>query len=180
MISSGCSVKTLTIHRWTLDDIPFVQHIGWTTWLSTYEGFIPESDLRAFFDEYYTAEALGYFCHAEFARGFVGDYDSTPVGFAKTNFNPGEKTFYLNSLYILPEYQGKGIGSKLLRACEDFALSLSVDEIRLGVMTQNLPALNWYRRIGFQFEKEEPFTMGNTIVKHLIGFRKINRTLDGN
>lgn len=80
----------------------------------------------------------------------------------------------------MPDFQGKGIGTKLLHATEECALSFDVDAIWLGVMTQNLPALNWYRRIGFQFESEEPFTMGNTTVMHLIGFRKINRERDAN
>jgi ribosomal protein S18 acetylase RimI-like enzyme len=47
-------------------------------------------------------------------------------------------------------------------------------EIWLGVMVQNVDALAWYRKLGFIFEREEPFTMGKTTVPHLIGFKKID------
>lgn len=95
------------------------------------------------------------------------------VGFAKTNFNTHDNKFFLNSLYVLPEYQGKGIGSQLLRACEGFAESLKADEVWLGVMEQNVSALGWYKKSGFQFVSKAPFTMGKTTVQHCIGFRRI-------
>jgi ribosomal protein S18 acetylase RimI-like enzyme len=163
----------LSIREWEVEDIPSIQHIAWTTWLASYGSFIPERDMRTFFEEYYTTEALTHFCQERFAKGFIAECETTPAGFAKTNFSTNEKKFYLNSLYILPEYQGKGIGSQLLQVCEDFALSLNADEIWLGVMAQNVSALEWYKKIGFQFVREEPFTMGKTTVQHLIGFRRI-------
>ncbi len=161
------------VRTWRLEDLPAVQHIAWTTWLATYGGFIPESDMRSFFDQYYTLEALKEFCTSQIAKGFIAEVDSTPVGFSKTNFDSNHKKFYLNSLYILPEHQGKGVGAKLLRASEEFALSLNAQEVWLGVMEQNVAALEWYKRIGFEFVEEAPFTMGNTTVMHLIGYRAI-------
>lgn len=170
----------VNIHPWTVNDLAAVQHIAWTTWIATYGSFISEQDIRLFFDAWYTIEKLEELCDSPTARGFIAEIDSQAVGFAKTSYNPDDKKFSLHSLYVLPEWQGKGIGTKLLDATEEFALSFDADAIWLGVMTQNLAALNWYRRIGFQFENEEPFTMGNTTVMHLIGFRKINRNRDGN
>lgn len=165
----------VNLHTWTVNDLAAVRHIALTTWLAAYSSFIPESDIRLFFEEWYTVEKLKELCNSPTARGFIAEMDSHAVGFAKTSYNSDEKKFYLQSLYVLPESQGKGIGTKLLDAAEEFARSFGADAIWLGVMTQNLVTLDWYKRIGFQFEKEEPFTMGNTTVMHLIGFRKINR-----
>jgi len=166
---------SLVVRRWEPTDIPSVQRIAWTTWLAAYGGFIPEVDMRTFFDQYYTADALEKFCSDDHARGFLADYDAVPAGFAKTARNTDDGRFYLNSLYVLPEYQGKGIGSRLLQASERFALTLHAPEVWLGVMMQNTAAVDWYRRIGFQFVSEEPFTMGHTTVPHLIGFRTITQ-----
>ncbi len=170
----------VNIHQWTVNDLAAVRHIALTTWLATYSGFIPAQDIRLFFDEWYTIEKLQELCNSPTARGFIAELDSNAVGFAKTSYNPDEKKFSLHSLYVVPGCQGKGIGKRLLDATEAFACSFGAEAIWLGVMTQNLVALNWYQRIGFQFEKEEPFTMGNTTVMHLIGFRKINRERNGN
>ncbi len=56
-------------------------------------------------------------------------------------------------------------------SCEE-AAKLNFTEIYIGVMIQNERALNWYRKLGFDFFEEQPFTMGKTSVPHLIG-RKI-------
>ena len=173
IVNSQLRMMNVLVRQWKVEDLPSVQHIAWTTWLASYGSFIPEADMRSFFDLYYTVDTLREFCTSQTARGFLADVDSTPVGFAKTNYESSKKRFYLNSLYILPEHQGKGVGAKLLRASEEFALSLNAHEVWLGVMTQNVAALDWYKRIGFQFVNEEPFTMGNTTVMHLIGYRAI-------
>jgi ribosomal protein S18 acetylase RimI-like enzyme len=76
-------------------------------------------------------------------------------------------------VYVLPSYQGQGIGGKLMRAAEERALAAGMKELWLGVMVQNTAALEWYRRNGFSFVEEAPFTMGKTTVNHLIGFRAI-------
>jgi ribosomal protein S18 acetylase RimI-like enzyme len=49
------------------------------------------------------------------------------------------------------------------------ARDLGRQELWLGVMTQNTAALAWYGRNGFVTEREEPFVMGGTTVRHLIG-----------
>ncbi|MEK9136873.1 MAG: GNAT family N-acetyltransferase [Bacteroidota bacterium] len=166
--------QKIIVRQWTLADVPAVQHIALTTWLATYSSFIPNEDIQAFFDTYYTSGALGEFCNAETKRGFIAEMESQAIGFAKTHFSHDDNKFYLNSLYVLPAHQGKGIGSELLKRSEEFALTCGADAVWLGVMNQNVAALAWYKRIGFEFVKEEPFTMGKTTVNHLIGCRKIN------
>jgi ribosomal protein S18 acetylase RimI-like enzyme len=66
-----------------------------------------------------------------------------------------------------------GIGGALMQAAEQKAVEAGIGEIWLGVMVQNTPALEWYRRNGFVFVEEAPFTMGRTTVNHLIGYRRI-------
>ena len=167
----------VVIRRWTLNDIPAVQEIALATWRATYGGFIPDEDIRAFFELYYTTEALSRNCTSEVHAGFLATVAGKPVGYARTFYNENEKRFYLNSLYVLPECQGKSLGTLLLRECEVLARAFGADEIWLGVMKQNTRTVGWYKRLGFQFEREEPFTMGKTTVDHLIGFRKLNQPL---
>ena len=163
----------LVVRRWAPTDIPSVQRITWTTWVATYGSFIPEPDLQAFFDEHYGATRLGPYCTDDCARGFLAESDAEPAGFARTMLDRDEGRFYLSSLYVLPEFQGRGIGSRLLQASEQFAATLGASEVWLGVIKQNTAALDWYRRIGFRFVREEPFSMAQTTVSHLIGSRPI-------
>ena len=80
---------------------------------------------------------------------------------------------YFASLYLLPDFQRKGIGGRLLRAAEEKALAYNLGELWVGVMVQNEAARRWYEKRGFRFVREEPFRMGGTTVPHLIGFNVI-------
>jgi ribosomal protein S18 acetylase RimI-like enzyme len=40
-------------------------------------------------------------------------------------------------------------------------------------MIDNKPAVDWYRRQGFSFVENRPFTIGKTTIDDLIGFKLI-------
>jgi hypothetical protein len=61
---------------------------------------------------------------------------------------------------------------RLLESAEEYAAEKGLDELWIGVMVKNRQALLLYRKVGFQFVREEPFTMGKTTVNHLIGYKK--------
>jgi GNAT superfamily N-acetyltransferase len=63
---------------------------------------------------------------------------------------------YLDQLFVAPDYQGKGLGRRLL----SFTREYLPDEIWLRCVRENDKAWRWYEREGFVFEKEavEPMT----------------------
>ena len=165
----------VVIKEWTMDDLPDVQKMTLTTWLATYGSFIPESDLRAYFDVHYNLEAMTALVKSGSVDGFIARRGLDPVGYVKTNDNAKEGRFYVTSLYILPEFQGLGVGSRLLAAAESCAVARGKDRVWLGVMVQNAESLRWYEKQGFIFVEEAPFTMGKTTVLHRIGYRLVGR-----
>ena len=162
------------IRPWRKRDLADVQRITWTSWLATYSSFIPEHDLRRYFDIHYTLQALDRLYSSKGVHGFVAEVEGGLVGCEKTEFNAEEQRFYISSLHVLKEHQGKGIGGQLLRAAEECAHRYDVDRVWLGVMVENVHALDWYKKLGFHFVEEAPFTMGATTARHLIGWKTIN------
>jgi ribosomal protein S18 acetylase RimI-like enzyme len=63
---------------------------------------------------------------------------------------------YLDQLFVAPDYQGRGLGRRLL----GFTRQQLPDEIWLRCVRENESAWRWYEREGFVFEKEavEPHT----------------------
>ena len=55
----------------------------------------------------------------------------------------------LDSLFLLPEFRGKGIGTEVIRHCQDASPSLF-----LYVFRRNTRAVELYKRMGFQIAKE--------------------------
>jgi GNAT superfamily N-acetyltransferase len=58
---------------------------------------------------------------------------------------------YLDQLFVAPDYQGKGLGRRLL----GFTREHLPDEIWLRCVRENDRAWRWYEREGFVFEKQE-------------------------
>jgi GNAT superfamily N-acetyltransferase len=67
----------------------------------------------------------------------------------------------LGQLFIAPDYQGQGLGKRLLA----FTRQQLPDEIWLRCVRENEKAWRWYEREGFVFEKEEVNPMTGFIMK---------------
>lgn len=79
--------------------------------------------------------------------------DRKPIGVVKlgiVSLKGTEKSLHIRQLQILPEYQGKGIGSKVIVIVKKKALQLQLP-ITLNVLLKN-PARGLYLRHGFQIE----------------------------
>lgn len=57
---------------------------------------------------------------------------------------------------ILPEYQGRGIGSALMKAFLDGLRARGVPGVQLGTSDRNLKALPFYKKMGFALVEESP------------------------
>ena len=69
---------------------------------------------------------------------------------------------YLDQLFVAPEYQGQGLGRRLLA----FTRQQMPDEIYLRCVRENGKAWRWYEREGFVFEKEEFEPMTGFVMKY--------------
>ncbi len=162
----------INLRNWTKKDFPVLKMILLTTWENTYT-FIPEKDIRIYFQDFYNKDSLIEMLADPFTKGIIAEANCTPVGWMKLFQDIINKRFYVSSLYVLPEYQGFGIGKKLMSEAYSIAKERQYQKVWLGVMKQNIKSLEWYKKLGFIFDVEEPFRMGSTEVMHLIGYKDI-------
>ena len=166
----------IVIRSWEKSDLASIRSITWGAWISTYSSFIPESDLRSYFDIHYTEKSLLRMFDDPSMHGFIAEMDGQAAGYGRLFSSRDEGRLYVSSLYFLPEFEGQGMGRRLLEAAERYATEKGLEELWIGVMVKNRGALDFYRKVGFQFVREEPFTMGKTTVSHLIGYKRIGRS----
>ena len=164
----------LTIRPWQKSDLEAIRRITWQSWMATYSSFIPERDLRSYFDRHYGESCLLAMLEQPFSQGYIIAESGNQIrGLIRLAFHQDENRIYVPSLHVIGDCKGQGIGKKLLEAAEGYAFEKGFEDLWIGVMVKNTQALPFYRKIGFVFVKEEPFTMGRTTVSHLIGFKKI-------
>ena len=64
--------------------------------------------------------------------------------------NPDAKALYVNHLAVLPEYQGKGVGTWCMQTTEQLAIAEGCDAVRLDAYDQHVKLHEFYRRLGYQ------------------------------
>ncbi len=164
----------ITYREWEQKDFEQVQYVLLQTWIATYSPFIPLTDIQWYFNNHNTEIHLERVFADSTMWNYVAAVDQKIVGYERMFHDLELNRFHIASLYVLPEFQGQGIGKRLLEMAEEKARSLFFDKAWLGVMTQNTASVEWYKKLGFIFETEEPFVMGRTTVQHLIGYKNIS------
>ncbi|MBI5580977.1 MAG: GNAT family N-acetyltransferase [Deltaproteobacteria bacterium] len=89
---------------------------------------------------------------ADFARGetyFILEQDSLPIGCVAYE-NSSDRLAYLNRLSVLPLHRNRGIGARLVRHIIQYARSMSVQTISIGVIGEHTELQRWYRKLGFK------------------------------
>ena len=66
------------------------------------------------------------------------------------SFGPSEGAMELDSLFVLPEYQNRGIGTQILRHCQ----ARTKDTLFLCVFKENTGAISLYTRLGFRIKED--------------------------
>jgi len=75
------------------------------------------------------------------------------VGCLNVQFRPDE--IFLANIYVLPEYQRRGIGSSIIRNLLQIGVETGLP-VRLNVLTSNDDAYRLYVRLGFHVAEASP------------------------
>jgi ribosomal protein S18 acetylase RimI-like enzyme len=80
----------------------------------------------------------------------LGTVAPASEGFAADTWRVGDRIGELESLSVLPEHRGEGIGTKLLDAVDEAFANLGIDDVVIGALPGNTGALKLYERRGFK------------------------------
>lgn len=142
-------------------DIPIIQHIAYTTWHETYTGILSEKQIEYMLDMMYNDKALAEQMQLLNHRFALVSKDDIVVGFVSCEYGyKDSEATKIHKLYVLPQYQGLGLGKKLIEQVEQQAIQSNNTSILLNVNRFN-PSLDFYRRMGFEVIKEENIDIGN-------------------
>ena len=135
------------------EDISGIQDVFYKTWLATYpneEIGITKEDIIERFKNSFSEEGLkrrtNYFLNIPENELFlIAKEGPNVVGVCK--FVKREKFNQLQAIYVLPKYQGKGIGFMFWEKAQEF-IGDSKDII-VQVAAYNKQAISFYKKLGF-------------------------------
>ena len=134
----------------TPDDADAIERIRTDTWRATYRGLLPDELLdRLGYDGTERRSAMARMSSERFA--LVAEHDGVVVGFClggpsrvASVTHPSE----IYAIYVLPEHQGHGHGSALMRAAASECLRRGWRGATVWVLRENEPSRRFYERMG--------------------------------
>lgn len=136
----------------TKEDVRGIQEVFYKSWLSTYpnkELGITVDDIEERFKGSFTEEALAKRWHRirdeQGEKLLIAKKGDKVVGLVRATFRPDKNQ--LQAIYILPEYQCKGIGTSLWEAAKK--LFDPKKNTIVQVATYNQQAIGFYSKLGF-------------------------------
>lgn len=168
----------MRIREAQVSDSAAIARVRVESWRTTYRGLLP--------DEY--LDGLSYERHARNweniiasggRQGFayvVEDETGQVVGFALGGIDREDRPDYrgeIYAIYLLKEYQGRGLGRELMRAIARRLLDEGFDSMLVWVLEGN-PACRFYEALGGEFLYTKPLHIaGGNYTELAYGWRDI-------
>lgn len=153
-ISFYLPMSKITISKPNIpDDVYQIADLFFITWLATYpnkETGITEEDIKERFKDRHSKESIqkrvdNLSALSKNQSFFVAKDEEKIIGVCRAvirdNYNQ------LQSIYVLPEYQGKGVGYQLWQEAKKFFDSKKQTVVQ--VATYNTKAITFYKKLGF-------------------------------
>ena len=88
----------------------------------------------------------------KFVEVWLAEINDEPVGqvFFFRNYSTflAKPGFYIEDIYVRPQFRGKGIGKKLLNKVIELAKEKNYGRVEWSVLNWNEPAIEFYKNIG--------------------------------
>jgi ribosomal protein S18 acetylase RimI-like enzyme len=155
----------ITIYKVQQEDISEVKQVLSHTWKDTYGSFLSDKTIEKVTTVWHDPEALKaqamnpeiYFAVAKEEGKIVGLITARKID---------DVTIFMNRLYIHPDYQRQGIGSKLFDSSLEAFPNAKV--VRLEVEEENKKGLSFYLKQGFKEVERKTDEIEGEILKSIV------------
>lgn len=134
----------------TLDDAAAIERVRTDTWRATYRGQMPDAVLDGLgYDATRRRQHMSEMPPERFV--LVALHDRDVVGFCNGGRSRTEEPEYsgeIYAIYVLPQHQGHGHGSALMRAGARELVARGSQGMLIWVLRENTPSRRFYERMG--------------------------------
>lgn len=156
------------IRRATPDDAIALAQAGRTLFLQAYSGMIPAHEMAAYVANNYNETSQVSELSNPMAATLLLESEDKIAGFAHLLKNPApvdgvEADVELKRIYLDKEWHGTGMAQRLLNEVFAEARLLSAHAVWLAVWEENVRAISFYKKAGFEAVGSFEFRVGSLV-----------------
>jgi len=184
LYSEGGRVNSAVIRSAELKDAEGIAYVHVTVWQKTYPSLIPNSFLKTLSVEQrakqwkQTLADDGNLYHPT----LVAVIDRKVIGFANYGRErEGDQEYQgeLFAIYLLKQFQGRGVGRAMVQRVATGLLELSLMSMLVWVLSDN-PYQKFYERLGGIYLREKPIQIGDVLLmEKAYGWKDIRPLMEG-
>jgi ribosomal protein S18 acetylase RimI-like enzyme len=158
-------MQQATIRTLGLEDLTALSELATVTYAAAFGHTFSASDLEIHLNSNLSESCFkralrdDIILAAEFQGRIIGFVQFGPVRISMEAINPADRE--LRRLYVLSEFQGRGIGRSLMDAALNHPKLKTAPNIYLDVWEHNAKARKLYRRYGFEEIGENSFAVAS-------------------
>ena len=156
-----------SFHKCTHEDVYTLQEISCKTFRETFADTNSPEELQEFLDKAYDVEKLKEELVNGNSQFYFLYFNGALAGYLKLNEAPSQteindkNSLEIQRLYLLREFQGKGLGKELMDKAIELAKAGEKKYVWLGVWEHNEKALAFYKKYGFYKIGSHSFFVGS-------------------
>jgi ribosomal protein S18 acetylase RimI-like enzyme len=159
----------MTLREVKKEELGFLREMSISTFLAAFGSQNTPENMDSYLSEKMSLEHItSEYDHQDSTFYFVL-IDDEIVGYLKLNVGGAQneqhlgKSMEVERIYVIEEYQGKGIGQTLFEEVITMAKSQKMEVLWLGVWGQNVRAIAFYQRMGLEIFDSHSFMLGTDL-----------------
>ena len=148
-----------------LSEIEMLQKISRSTFKQTFSDFNTEENMREYLEKNLSWDQLRFELESPSTEFYFIYVDDKLSGYLKLNISD---SFEIERIYMLSEFQGMGLGKRVMHFAFSKAKSLGFNSLWLGVWEHNLKAISFYTAVGFTAYGEHDFLLGADLQRDIL------------
>lgn len=159
-------MEKLLIKECSLEDIEKIKNISEKTFYETFSNENTKEDMENYLKENFSYEQIENEVKENGSRFFIVENNEEVVAYMKLNFDKSQtetghdNTLEVQRIYVLQEYKGKHIGKMLIEKAIEIGRNNNLNYIWLGVWENNINAIKFYEKRGFEKFDTHIFKLG--------------------
>lgn len=139
---------TITLKKiGSLEEIDILEPLVKVIWEETFVPIIGQNQVDYMLEMYQSKEEINRQIQAAEAEYFLVFYQKEAVGY--TAYRKEDQRLFISKIYLLSQYQGKGIATELFNWLEKVAKENNLNSLYLHVNQQNKKAIAVYEHKGY-------------------------------
>ncbi len=155
------------IRKITLADLEQLRSLAVQTFTEAFSSLNTEENMRQYLSVAFSSEKLTDELNSPGSEFYFATVNEEIAGYLKVNIGQAQTELInqngleIERIYVLQEFQGQKIGQKLFEAALQIAKQQKCSYLWLGVWEENLKAIQFYRKNGFEVFDKHIFILGD-------------------